>query len=51
MVDRAIEQLLTYALRKGLIQPCEEHWAANALLEVLEPFAGEVTEKLGGRHV
>ncbi|OUQ25229.1 UDP-glucose--hexose-1-phosphate uridylyltransferase [Flavonifractor sp. An135] len=36
MVDRAIEQLLTYALRKGLIQPCEEHWAANALLEVLE---------------
>ena len=36
MVDRAIEQLLTYALSKGLIQPCEEHWAANALLEVLE---------------
>ena len=36
MVDRAIEQLLTYALRKGLIQPCEEHWAANTLLEVLE---------------
>ena len=36
MVDRAIEQLLTYALRKELIQPCEKIWAANALLEALK---------------
>ena len=34
--DQAIAMLVTYALRKGLIQPCEEIWATNALLGVLK---------------
>ena len=34
--DTAITMLVTYALRKGLIQPCEEIWATNALLGVLK---------------
>lgn len=37
-------QLLTEFVRREFPQH------AAALLEVLEPFAGEVTEKLGGRH-
>ena len=36
MVDHAIEKLISYALDKELIQPCEEIWARNTLLEVLE---------------
>ena len=32
----AIRQLVTYALRTGLIAPEEELWAVNALLEALE---------------
>lgn len=35
MVDTAIHHLVTYALRTGLIAPCEETWAVNALLEAL----------------
>ena len=34
--DQAIAMLVTYALRKGLIQPCEEIWAINSLLGVLK---------------
>ena len=34
--DTAITMLVTYALRKGLIQPCEKIWATNALLGVLK---------------
>ena len=33
--SEAIRQLVTYALDKGLIQPSEEMWAVNALLEAL----------------
>ena len=36
MIDYAIEKLLAYALEKELIQPCENLWALNTLLEVLE---------------
>ncbi|MEG1987578.1 MAG: UDP-glucose--hexose-1-phosphate uridylyltransferase [Oscillibacter sp.] len=35
MVDSAIRQLIAYALRAGLIEPGEETWAVNAVLEVL----------------
>ena len=34
-INHAIHQLVTYALRTGLIQPCEEMWAVNALLAQL----------------
>ena len=34
--NEAIFQLVTYALRTGLIQPCEELWAVNALLAQLK---------------
>ena len=34
--DQAIAMLVTYALRTGLIQPCEEIWAVNSLLGVLK---------------
>ena len=33
--NQAIDQLVTYALRKELIQPCERIWAVNALLAQL----------------
>ncbi len=36
MVNEAISRLITYALRKGLIDECEKIWAANAVLEVLK---------------
>ncbi len=35
MVNRAIDQLITYALRTGLIEESERNWAVNAVLEVL----------------
>ena len=35
MVDREIQALVAYALDTGLIEPCEQVWAVNALLEVL----------------
>ena len=35
MVEQAISKLVSYALAKGLIQPCERAWAVNAILEVL----------------
>lgn len=35
MADTAIHKLVTYALRTGLIEPCEETWAVNTLLEAL----------------
>lgn len=35
MVDAAIHKLVSYALRTGLIEPCEEVWAVNTLLEAL----------------
>ena len=46
--SEAIRQLVTYALDKGLIQPSEEMWAVNALLEALSldsytPPEGEPT--------
>ncbi len=34
--NEAIFQLVTYALRTGLIEPCEELWAVNALLAQLK---------------
>ena len=36
MVDREIQALVAYALDTGLIEPCEQVWAVNALLETLE---------------
>ena len=36
MVDREIQALVAYALDTGLIEPCEQAWAVNALLEALE---------------
>ena len=35
MVEEAVSKLASYALAKGLIQPCERTWAINAILEVL----------------
>ena len=35
MVDREIQALVAYALDTGLIEPCEQVWAVNALLEAL----------------
>ena len=42
--SEAIRALVRYALDKGLIQPSEEMWAVNALLEAkgLEPGAASV---------
>lgn len=51
MVDTAIAQLVAYAERTGLIEPCERTWAVNTLLEALElpgytpapePVSGEI---------
>lgn len=50
MIDCAIYKLVTYALRTGLIDPCEEIWAVNTLLEALgctsytkpEGYVGEI---------
>ena len=36
MVNEAISKLVTYALRKGLIEPCEERWAVNEILDALK---------------
>ena len=36
MVNEAISKLVTYALRKGLIEPCEERWAVNEVLDALK---------------
>ena len=36
MVDEAISKLAEYALRTGLIQPCERTWAVNTILDVLK---------------
>lgn len=36
MMDREIQALVTYALDTGLIEPCEEMWAVNTLLEALK---------------
>lgn len=36
MIDAAISQLATYALRTGLIDESESVWAINAILEVLK---------------
>ena len=35
-MNEAISKLITYALRTGLIEPCETTWATNAVLEVLK---------------
>ena len=35
MIDTTIEKLVAYALRTGLIEPCERFWAVNAVLEAL----------------
>lgn len=35
-MDAAISKLVTYALRTGLIEPCEKTWAINAILEILQ---------------
>ena len=34
--DQAIAKLVAYALQKGLIEPCEQTWAVNAILAVLK---------------
>jgi UDPglucose--hexose-1-phosphate uridylyltransferase len=36
MIDRAVSQLATYALRAGLIEACEFTWAINTILDVLK---------------
>ena len=36
MCYQAIEDLLGYALRTGLIEECDRTWAANRLLQTLE---------------
>ena len=36
MIDEAVSKLVSYALDKGLIQPCESIWAVNAILDVLK---------------
>lgn len=35
MIDTAISKLIAYALQTGLIEPCEEVWAVNTILEGL----------------
>lgn len=35
MINSSVYKLITYALRTGLIEPCEEIWATNAILEAL----------------
>ena len=35
-MDKTISKLIHYALRTGLIEPCEVTWAVNAVLEVLK---------------
>jgi galactose-1-phosphate uridylyltransferase family 2 len=35
MIDHAIHKLVAYALSTGLIEPCDETWAVNTLLEAL----------------
>ena len=36
MIDSAISKLVTYALQTGLIQPCEQDWAVNTILDALK---------------
>ena len=36
MVNEAVSKLAAYALRTGLIQPCEHAWAVNTILDVLK---------------
>ena len=36
MMDAAISKLISYALQKGLIEPCEQRWAVNQVLQVLK---------------
>lgn len=36
MIDNAVSKLTAYALRTGLIQPCEKDWAVNTILDVLK---------------
>ena len=36
MVDNAVSKLIAYALRTGLIQPCEKDWAVNTILDALK---------------
>ena len=36
MIDNAISQLVTYALRAGLIEDCERTWAVNTILDTLK---------------
>ena len=36
MINAAISKLAAYALRTGLIEPCEYPWAINSILEVLK---------------
>ena len=35
MVNNCIKELVEYAIGKGLIEPCDEVWAINRLLEVM----------------
>ena len=36
MINQAVTKLADYALRTGLIQPCERIWAINSILDALE---------------
>ena len=36
MIHNAVSKLATYALRTGLIEPCEYKWAVNTILDVLK---------------
>ena len=36
MIDAAVSKLAAYALRTGLIEPCEYTWAVNTILDALK---------------
>ncbi len=44
MADNAVSGLVSYALKKGLIELCEQQWAVNTILDVLkiDGFEGTV---------
>ena len=44
MTNKAVSELVSYALEKGLIEPSEQQWAVNTILDVLkmDSFEGTV---------
>ena len=43
MIDSAITALVQYAVRAGLLEACDETWAVNTLLGILELSAKQDT--------